>query len=161
MSITLIAAVTNNSVIGKDNDLVWRNPEDMKHFRELTTGHTVLMGRKSWESIPEKYRPLPKRLNVVITRQANYALPQGVRVYSSVQQALTQLNADGDVYVIGGGEIYAAAMPFADTLEITHVDIDAEGTVYFPPIDPLLWEIVSTDQRFGFRFVRYNRRTTL
>lgn len=161
MSIILIAAVSRNGVIGKNNDLVWRHPDDMKHFRNLTTGHAVLMGRKSWESIPEKYRPLPKRLNAVVTRQENYPLPQGVRVYASVQQALTQLNADGDVYVIGGGEIYAAAMPFADTLEITHVDSDIEGTVHFPAIDPAVWEIVSSDQKSGFRFVKYHRRNTL
>ncbi len=163
MSVILIAAVTKNGVIGKDNGLVWRNAEDMKRFKRLTTGKTVLMGRKTWESLPEKFRPLPDRVNVVITRRADFPLPQGVLRFGSVEQAVAELRGKGDICVIGGGEIYALALPLADKLEITHVNLEVEGDTRFPDIDPSIWEIVTDEPQplGGFRFTTYTRRGTV
>ncbi len=154
--LTLIAAIASNSCIGKDNALPWRLPEDMKRFKELTTGHTVLMGRKTWESIPQKFRPLPDRKNVVITRQTDYAVPEGVEVHGTIQSALAR-HTNEHIFVIGGAEIYAQTIGIADRLEITHVDQTVDGDAYFPQIDPAVWKEVAREVREGFSFVTYER----
>src|SRR3990167_8903662 len=115
MSITLIAAISKNNVIGTEGRLPWHIPEDMKHFKTLTMGKVVLMGRKTWESIPEKFRPLPGRTNVIITRQPDYPVPTGVQTFQSTDDALKN-----DVMVIGGAEIYRQTIDRADRLEITY-----------------------------------------
>jgi dihydrofolate reductase len=118
MSLGLIWAQSTSGVIGRDNGIPWRLPEDQARFKELTTGHTVVMGRLTWESLPARVRPLPRRRNVVVTRQADY-LAEGATVVSSVEQALT----DDDAWVIGGAQIYALALPFASRCEVTDVDV--------------------------------------
>lgn len=132
--ISLIAALGHSNVIGKDNGLLWHLPDDLKRFKQLTLGHPVIMGRKTWESLPEKYRPLPGRTNIVITRDVTYEA-EGAVVAHSVPEAFQKAkDAEGadDVCVIGGGEIYRATLPFATRLHLTLVDDPTPGTVTFP-----------------------------
>lgn len=166
IELVLIAAVAKNRVIGINNQLPWHLPEDMKHFRELTRGCAVVMGRKTWESLPEAFRPLPGRRNLVLTRQVGIAdnpLYQGAELVDS-WPAVMALLAGGDsgdkpVFVIGGADIYQQAMPLAQRLEITEVDMRPEGDAWFPEINPLVW--LETDRVNSERcdFIRYQRRT--
>jgi dihydrofolate reductase len=152
--LSLIAAVAKNGCIGKDNRLPWHIPEDMKRFKEKTLGKVVIMGRKTWESLPEKFRPLPERVNVVISRNTAYAVPVGVELFASVDDALLSHTKD-DVVVIGGAELYRQTMPLAETLFITHVDQEVPGDVFFPPIDPSVWKESEREPHDGFSFVTY------
>ena len=154
--IALIFAASKNNCIGKDGKLPWHLPEDMKRFRDLTMGKTVLMGRKTWESLPEKFRPLPGRNNIVITRQANYNVPPGVHLHSSIESALT-VHADEDIIVIGGAEIYSQTINKADTLYVTHVDQVVEGDAFCPVIDPQQWKETEREDYDEFSFVTYRR----
>lgn len=156
MSLTLIAALSRNRCIGKQGRLPWHIPEDLKHFRTLTSGKPVLMGRKTWESLPDQFRPLPNRTNIVLTRQADYALPENVERYSSLQDAIAA-HAGEDLFVIGGGDIYAAALPHATRLELTHVDQDVAGDAFFPTFDPADWQEIAREDHDGFSFVTYTR----
>jgi dihydrofolate reductase len=159
----LIAAVARNGVIGKDNQLPWHLPEDLKHFKELTTGHAVIMGRKTWESLPERFRPLPGRLNIVVTRNPAYAAP-GATVVTSVEDAL-KVGAGGTaekLFVIGGAELYAHALPLAQRLELTEIDAEFEGDARFPAIDRAQWRAVTrvpgaSAAGLGYAFVGYER----
>lgn len=157
--ITLVAALARNRCIGKDGRLVWRNKEDMARFKALTSGpgKTVLMGRKTWESIPEKFRPLPDRKNVVISRNTAYKAPFGVVCFDDLETALVVFGQKDDLYVIGGGEIYAAALPQADLLELTEIDSDLEGDALFPEFDKNEWMETGRNAREGFAFVTYTR----
>jgi dihydrofolate reductase len=160
--IVIIAAVASNRVIGRDNQLIWNIPEDMAHFKALTQGHTVLMGRKTWESLPPRFRPLPGRRNIVISRQADYAAP-GAELAGSLEAGLALAAANETVFVIGGAEIYKQAIAVAKRLEITEVALSPEGDSWFPEISPAVW---SENQRktppsqtgTGFAFVSYSRR---
>ena len=163
--IVIIAAVARNRVIGKDNKLLWNIPEDMAHFKALTSGHTVIMGRKTWESLPPRFRPLPGRRNIVISRQANYAAP-GAEVADSLENALklaTTLGPAADsmvvatVFIIGGEQIYRQAMAVADRLEITEVDQEPEGDAWFPEIVAVDWEKVAKTEGNCFTFVTWRR----
>lgn len=154
--VTLVAAVAKNGCIGKGGELPWSIPEDMKRFKDLTTGSVVVMGRKTWESIPEKYRPLPNRRNVVVTRQADYPVPEGVDRFTSLDAALDAF-ATNAVMVIGGAEIYTQAMGRADTLQITHINRDVEGDTFFPTIDPAVWKESWREDHDDFSFVTYER----
>lgn len=133
MIVTLIAAVARNGVIGNANQLLWHLPEDMAHFREATRGHPVLMGRKTWESLPERFRPLPGRRNLVLSRQAVYQA-RGADVFTTVPAALDALRTNGAnrVFVIGGEQLYRLAMPWADELILTELDRDYQGDARFP-----------------------------
>ena len=157
--LTLIAAISRDHVIGHGGKLPWHVPEDIKHFKELTTGHVVVMGRKTWESIPKKYRPLPNRTNVVVTRKQEYRVPEGVLVFSSIDEALNNVGAReaNTVFIIGGAEIYHQTIDRADRLEITHVNQDVDGDAFFPKINPAMWLEVSRDIHDGFSFARYSR----
>lgn len=153
----MIAAVALNGAIGKDNDLIWRISRDLKFFKETTLGHPVIMGRKCWESIG---RALPGRKNVVVSR-GNPQLPEGVVLMHSIEDALAE--AGDGCFVIGGAQIYAEAMPFADTLYITRVFCSPEADVFFPPIEADDWDIESQSETFTensleFRFEKYVRR---
>lgn len=150
MTVILIAAVGRNGVIGRDNDLPWRIREDLQRFKQLTLGHTLVMGRKTYDSIG---RPLPGRRTVVVTRQPDWSA-DGVDVTHSVEEALKY---DGTLYVAGGGEIYRQALPYADTLELTEVDQSPDGDVTFPVIDPNAWTETARDPHNGFSFVSYRR----
>jgi dihydrofolate reductase len=150
MTIILIAAVGANGVIGRDNDLPWRIREDLQHFKQLTLGHTLVMGRKTYDSIG---RPLPGRRTVVVTRQPDWSA-DGVEVVHDVEDALKQT---GDLYVAGGGEIYRQALPYADRLELTEVDQSPTGDVTFPAFDRSEWQETARDPHDGFTFVTYDR----
>jgi len=150
MTISSIVAVAENNVIGKDNALVWRLPADMNYFKEKTTGHCVISGRKNYESIPEKFRPLPNRTNIVITRQKNYYAP-GAIVVSSIDEAIEKAKQTGDkeIYIIGGAEIFKQSMHLIDKLYVTQIYHPFEGDVYFPKINASEWSEVS--RRKGIR----------
>jgi dihydrofolate reductase len=154
MSLTLIAAVARNNVIGNKQDIPWRIAEDWAYFKRMTSGHTILMGRKTFESLG---KPLPNRKHLVITRDTAYTVPEGVEVYSSIDAALAA-HADEDIFVIGGGEIYRQTIDRADTLYITHIDREVEGDTVFPTIDTAVWHEVSREDHEGFAFVVYKRK---
>jgi dihydrofolate reductase len=158
MKITIVAAVAKNRVIGAKNALPWHIPEDLKHFKEVTTGKTVLMGKKTFDSILNSLKkPLPNRTNVVITRQEDFIAPEGVIVFHDLDQALQKLSAQDEVMVIGGGQIYNQTIEKADKLILTEIDQDIEGDIFFPNIDPHQWKKVSEDPHAGFSFVEYER----
>ena len=154
--VTLVAAVARNGCIGKDGALPWRIPEDLRRYRLVTMGKVVVMGRKTWESIPQKHRPLPGRTNVVVTRQPDYPLPAGVERAASLEDALTAHAAE-DVVINGGAALYACAIARADVLDITHVHRDVDGDTFFPAIDPALWRESWREDHDGFSFVTYVR----
>jgi dihydrofolate reductase len=166
----LIAAMAQGRVIGRDNALPWHLPEDLKHFRRVTLGAPVLMGRRTWESLPARFRPLPGRTNVVLTRQVGWQTgAPGVLVVESLDAALaavTELQpAPAQVFVIGGAELYAQALPRADELVITEIDAAFEGDAWLPawPADAfaeVAREIhqAAEPNHFEFCFVRYQRR---
>ena len=137
MKVSLIVAVSENGVIGKGNDLIWHLPKDMKFFKETTTGHHVIMGRKNFESIPHKYSPLPNRTNVVITRQTDYTA-EGCIVVNSVEAALQMAKQNGDTepFIIGGGQIYKLALGanLVDKIYLTKVHHSFEGDTFFPEL---------------------------
>jgi len=157
MSISLIAAVSKNNCIGKQGGLPWNIPEDLKHFKQHTVGKIVLMGRKTWESIPEKFRPLPERLNIVISRQSDLAVPSGVETSLSIDDALRG-HASDHIMVIGGAEIYRQTIDVADTLYLTEVDQTVEdGDAFFPEINRSVWKEVDRELHQGYAFVTYKR----
>lgn len=157
MSISLIAAISKNNVIGRDNDLPWHIPEDLDFFKKMTKGKVVMMGRKTWESIPEKYRPLPARTNVVISRQLDYKVPEGVYLFEDVDIALDYFKGQ-DIMISGGGQIYTATIDKADTLYITHVEQEIpNGHAFFPEIDATKWKEVERTDRDGYSFVTYKK----
>ncbi|HEX6734171.1 MAG TPA: dihydrofolate reductase [Azonexus sp.] len=160
--IVLIAAVARNRVIGRDNRLLWNIPEDMAHFKALTAGHTVIMGRKTWESLPPRFRPLPGRRNIVVSRQAGYDAPGG-EVAGSLEGALALAAGTETAFVIGGEQIYAQALPLARRLEITEVDLSPEGDAWFPEIPAAEWQESARreaprSEGPGCAFVTYRRR---
>jgi len=155
--IVIIAAVARNRVIGKDNQLLWHIPEDMAHFKALTAGHTVIMGRKTWESLPPRFRPLPGRRNIVISGQPAYAAP-GAELAGSLEKALELASTAATVFIIGGEQIYAQAMNFADRLEITELDLEPAGDAWFPEIDAVDWKETARAAGKGFAFLTYRKR---
>jgi dihydrofolate reductase len=156
MTVTLIAAVGANRAIGRDNGMPWHLPEDLAHFKATTLGHTLVMGRRTYDSIG---RTLPGRTTVVVTRQAGWSAP-GVLVAHSLEQALEM--ADGsEVFVAGGGEIYAQALPLADAMVLTEVEQSPEAEVFFPEVDPADWREVRREPHDSFSFVTYERAAAL
>src|SRR3954453_15271535 len=150
----MVAAVADNGVIGSGGDIPWSIPEDLKHFRATTRGHTVLMGRRTYESIGH---PLPYRTNVVVTRDPDWS-DEGVFVAHSLQQAIELAHSfDGDVMVIGGGHVYAAAMPLADAQVLTEVHIEPSGDPHSPAWDPSDWRETDRQTRDGYDFVWWER----
>lgn len=155
-TIGMIWAQTPAGVIGADNTIPWRVPEDMALFRETTTGHTVVMGRRTWDSLSDRFRPLPGRRNIVVTRQADWSAA-GAETAGSVTAAL-ELAAPATTWVMGGGEIYREALPYATELLITEVDTDISGDAYAPELgpewrttDPQEWLESSTGLRYRTR----------
>jgi dihydrofolate reductase len=158
--IALIAAVAANGVIGADNGLPWRLAEDLRRFRALTLGHAVIMGRKTWESLPHA---LPGRQNIVVTRQRDYAA-RDADVAGSLAEALALVRMPAPVFCIGGGELYRAAMPRASTLHLTEIARDFPGDTRFPALPPGEWRETARDARqaaspggFDYAFVTYER----
>ncbi|MEM9555807.1 MAG: dihydrofolate reductase [Acidobacteriota bacterium] len=152
--LALIVAADRDGVIGRDGELPWHLPDDLRRFRRLTTGHTVLMGRRTYESIG---RPLPKRRNLVLSHRAGYA-PAGVEVFPSFEAACTAADAADTLFVLGGSSVFAAALPHADTLHLTRVDASVPGDVHLPLIDWSQWTLAAeehhpADERHAHPFV--------
>lgn len=141
--ITIIAAVGNNNELGKGADLLWHLPNDFKHFKALTTGHCIIMGRKTFETFK---KPLPNRKHIVVTRQADYYKEGAIVVHSLEEGIALALHTDPDPYIIGGGEIYAQALPLANRIVLTRVHYHfAEADVFFPEIDYKKWKLVEVE----------------
>ncbi len=137
--IILIAAVAENNALGKNNDLLWHLPKDFKRFKEITSGHYIIMGRKTFESFP---KPLPNRTHVIITRQKDF-VQEGCIVVSDLEKAIAICPKNEAVFIIGGGEIYSQSIHLADQLDITRVHHSFEADVYFPEIDSNIWALTS------------------
>jgi len=172
MIVAIYVAIAENGVIGREGGLPWRLSTDLKRFKAGTMGKPIIMGRKTWESFPK--RPLPGRLNIVVTRDKTYRAEGGETV-SSLEDAITlakiraRCMADADeLCVIGGGQIYAQALPLADRLHITQVLASVDGDTVFPPIDPAIWRVVSAEDvpagekdTHATRYAVYERRATV
>jgi dihydrofolate reductase len=165
MIISLIAAMAQNRVIGKDNDLPWRLPDDMKFFMQTTKGHYVIMGRKNYDSLDGKFKPLPNRTNIVVTRQKDLQAP-GCIVVNSVEKGIeiARENKEEETFVIGGAEIYKIALPVADRIYLTEIHAAVKGDTLFPEFSKSIWREVSrtphpADDRhaFSFDFVVYDK----
>lgn len=165
MIISLIAAHTLNRVIGRNNDLPWKLPQDMKFFMQTTKGHHVVMGRRNYDSLPAKFRPLPERVNLVLTRQENFKA-EGCRVVHTLNEAIQIAREAGEeeLFMIGGAEIYAMSLPIADKLYLTEIQAELEGDTFFPEFDQSQWKRVVLDHhpiddkhQYAFDFVRYDR----
>ena len=162
MKLSLVAAVARNGVIGREGAIPWRIPEDVQRFRALTVGHPVVMGRRTWESLPERFRPLPGRRNIVVTRKPEWA-GEGAERAGSLEEALARVADTEHVFVIGGAAVYATALPLADELVLTEIDADVEGDTFFPAFAPTDFEAVEREQHVSpdgtpFAFVTYRRR---
>jgi len=166
MIISLIAAVAENKVIGKDNDLVWHLPDDMRYFMETTEGHHVLQGRKNFYSVPEKFRPLKNRVNIIVSRQPDLKI-EGCIVKNSISDGISyaEKNDENELFIIGGGEIYKQSLHLADKIYITEVKSSFQGDTYFPEFDLSEWEEVSrishpVDEKhlYSFDFVILERK---
>jgi dihydrofolate reductase len=160
--IITIAAVAQNNALGKDNDLLWHLPDDFKRFKTLTSGHYIIMGRKTFESFP---KPLPNRTHIIITRQEKYPIPDNCFVAKNLTQAIEICPKNEDIYIIGGGEIYAQSMDIADKLEITKVHQSFEADTFFPEIDNTKWKLVEEvfhpedeKHKFSFSFLTYLKK---
>lgn len=139
--IILIAAAAENNALGKDNDLLWHLPDDFKRFKQLTSNHYIIMGRKTFESFP---KPLPNRTHVIITRQKDYKVDNCI-VVNSLKHALEVCPENEDVFIIGGGEIYKQSMEIADLIELTRVHITIDADTFFPEIDSADWKLLSEE----------------
>lgn len=154
MTITLIAAAAQNNALGKDNRMIWHLPDDFKRFKKLTTGHHIIMGRKTLESMNG---PLPNRTNIVITRQPDYTY-EGCTIAHSLDEALALSPENEEVFIIGGGEIYNQSIAKADKIELTRVNTTVEGDAFFPEIDTNEWELTEsvfhgTDEKHKLEFM--------
>lgn len=158
MEIALIAAMAANRVIGRDNQLPWHLPEDLQHFKRLTLGHHLIMGRKTFDSIG---RPLPGRTTVIVTRQADYVSPPGCLVANSLEQAFDLCKAEERVFVVGGADIYRQALAAAGIMYLTEVNVTVEGDAYFPEFSLEEWQVVERDEKqnetLQYAFVNYRR----
>ena len=157
-----MAAVARDGVIGRDNTIPWRIPEDVARFKAITTGHPVVMGRRTWESLPERYRPLPGRRNVVVTRTPGWNA-DGAEPAGSLEEALDLLATDPQVFVIGGAAVYEAALPRADDLLLTEIDLAVDGDTFFPSFDRAAFTEAAREAHVSedgtrFAFVTYERR---
>jgi dihydrofolate reductase len=160
--LTIIAAVSENNALGKDNQLLWHLPEDFKRFKTLTSGHYIVMGRKTFESFP---KPLPNRTHVIITRQSDYLAPEGCKVVSSLEEAIDVCPKNEEIFIIGGGEIYQQALDLVDKIDVTRVHTTIDADTFFPEIDTNLWKLVFEEfhpkdekHAFDFTFLTYVRR---
>ena len=159
--LTIIAAVSINNVIGNNNKLIWRLSNDLRRFRDLTTNHSVIMGRKTFESLPE---PLPNRDNIVITRDTNYSKP-GIQVCSSIEDAISLTKKDIQPFIIGGGEIYSQTINIVDKIELTRVHKEFDGDAYFPEIPLDIFELINEENHnsdleneFDYSYLTYIKR---
>jgi len=161
MMITIVAAAAENNALGKDNDLIWRLPDDFKRFKALTSYHHIIMGRKTFESFP---KPLPNRKHVVITRQKNYK-NETIEVVHSLEEAIQFSSTEDQIFIIGGGEIYKQALPFANKIELTRVHGEFEADAFFPEIDEEKWDLVNSEfhdkdekHKYSFSYLTYTKK---
>lgn len=163
MEIILVAAVAENNALGKDNAMIWHLPDDFKHFKNLTTGHFILMGRKTFESFP---KPLPNRTHLIISRNTNYQVPENSFVFQSIEEAIqfAENQNQEKLFVIGGGEIYKQTIDLATKLSITKVNGKFEADAFFPEINKNIWKSVEvvhhkTDEKhkYAFDIITYQR----
>lgn len=160
MKLGLVYARARNGVIGRDGVLPWHLPEDLAHFKKVTMGAPVIMGRKTWESLPPRFRPLPGRRNIVVTRQAGWSAP-GAESAASFDEAVARCEPAAHAWVIGGAEIYRQAVPLAEIAEVTELDADYEGDAYAPELGPQ-WQELTRESHVAangmrFDFVTYGR----
>jgi len=159
--IHMIFARAANGVIGRDNTIPWRLPEDMARLKRLTTGWPVIMGRKTWDSLPPKFRPLPGRTNIVITRQPDWK-DTGATTAASLADALALCASSAEAWILGGAQIYAQAMPLADRIEVTEIAETIEGDAYAPPLGPEWREAAREDHvsanGMKFSFITYQKQ---
>jgi dihydrofolate reductase len=160
--ISIIVAVDEDYGIGKDNNLLWHIPEDLKRFKKLTSGHCVIMGKKTWESLPGK--PLPNRKNIVLTDNPLECIDCSITAYS-LEDAINKCGNDEEIFIIGGGSIYKQFLPLADKLYVTHIHETSEADTYFPEIDQLIWEPVVNEEHkpenkdgLSYNYIIYRRR---
>ncbi|MDE7091769.1 MAG: dihydrofolate reductase [Bacteroidales bacterium] len=162
--IAVMVALARNGAIGKDNGLLWHISADLKRFKALTGGHTVLMGRRTYDSLPKK--PLPNRKHLILTSDAGYPVPEGGLRLSDVEacKAYFEAHPDEDIFIMGGGQVYQQLLPYADQLYLTEVQADFEADTFFPPIDAAQWRVVeegawTLDENSGltYRFVDYKQ----
>lgn len=165
MIISLIAAVSKNLVIGKNNDLPWNLPDDMKFFMQTTKGHHCIMGRKNYDSIPDKFRPLPNRTNIVVTRQKGFKAP-GCIVVNAIQRGIdiARNNGETEVFIIGGADIYRLGMTITQRMYLTEIQAEMHGDVFFPSFDKKEWRETKrvhhdADERhaYAFDYVVYDK----
>ena len=159
--LTMIAAAAENNALGKDNDLVWHLPDDFKRFKRLTSGHHIIMGRKTFESFPKL---LPDRTHVVITRKDDYK-PEGAIVVNSLEEAIRVSKLDEQPFIIGGGEIYKMSIDLSERIELTRVHGEFEADTYFPEIDETKWDLVKEQfhekdekHKYSFTYLTYERK---
>ena len=159
--ITLIAAAAENNALGKDNDLLWHLPEDFKRFKQITSGHYIIMGRKTFESFP---KPLPNRTHIIITRHKEY-LADGCLVVHSLEEALEISPQNEEVFIIGGAQIYKQALPFADKIDLTRVHIELDADAFFPEFNTSEWNLVFSEKhvkdekhQYDFTFETYLKK---
>lgn len=162
----MIAAMDKNRVIGKNKDLPWHLPDDFAFFKQKTRGHHVLMGRKNFESLPHKFRPLPDRTNIILTRNPSFQV-KGTYVFSDMEEAVAFANQNGEdeLFIIGGGQIYSMALDVADRIYLTEIAAEVDGDTFFPEFDPSVWKESGrkhhpADERhkFAFDFVTYDKK---
>ena len=159
--LTIIAAVSINNVIGNNNKLIWKLSNDLKRFKNLTTNHSVIMGRKTFETLPN---PLPDRDNIVITRDTNYSKPN-IQVCSSIEDAINLTKTDTQPFIIGGGEIYSQTINIVDKIELTRVHKEFDGDAYFPEIPLDIFELINEENynsdlenEFDYSYLTYKKR---
>ena len=163
MKLHLIYARARNGVIGKDNQMPWHLPEDLAHFKRVTLGQPVIMGRKTWDSLPARFRPLPGRLNIVVTRQTAWQAEGALRA-ESIEHAMRLCGSASDAWIMGGAEIYRQAEPLASTAVVTEIDADYEGDAFAPELGHA-WQQVQRESHtsasgLGFAFVTYQNSHT-
>jgi dihydrofolate reductase len=161
MKLGVIYARAANGAIGKNGVLPWQLPQDLAHFKALTLGSTVIMGRKTWESLPPRFRPLPGRRNIVVTRNVSWAPPKDTECVGSLTEALARVVNDENVWVIGGADIFAQSLPLADVAEVTEIDREFDGDVFMPPLGTE-WKEVKRERHhspdgFDYSFVTYTK----
>ncbi len=159
-TLTMIAAAAENNALGKDNDLIWHISEDLKRFKRLTTGHAIIMGRKTFESMP---KALPNRTNIVLTQKKDYTA-EGAEVVHTLEDALALVKNDMQPFIIGGGQIYSLFMPLCDRIELTRVHHEFDADVFFPEIDTTAFEIISEErieqsenQPYNYTYLTYQK----
>ena len=164
MILKAIVAYAENRVIGKDNDLIWHLPDDLKHFKRHTAGKTIIMGRKTWDSLGG--RPLPNRRHIVITRTEGFQA-NGAEVVHSLEEAVALAKTEEEVFIVGGAQIYALSLPMIDVLEITEVHAHFEGDAFFPTFDEADFELVTEEHhpidekhKHSFTFKTWKRKAS-